>query len=71
MSKDEIFNKLAEIFYNEEVRLMNRVDTLERYVRYHSTDTQALIELIEVRANYNYFKSYILDVLKFLSLFDR
>lgn len=71
MSKDEIYNKLCEIFYAEEVRLLNRISVLERYVRYHSTDSQALIQLIEVRANLNYFRKYILDVLNYLKMFDR
>lgn len=71
MSKDEIFNKLCEIFFNEEVRLLNRVSFLERYVRYHNSDSQALIELIEARANLKYFRTYLMDVLNFIKLFDR
>lgn len=71
MSKDEIYNKLCEIYFAEEVRLLNRVSYLEGYVRYHSTDNYALIELIEARANLIYFQKYILDVLKYLKLFDR
>lgn len=70
MSRDEIFNKLCEIYYNEEVRLMNRVSELERMVRYNSTDNYLLVELIQARARLEYFRIYILDVLNFLKFFD-
>lgn len=71
MSKDEIYVKLCEIFWNEEVRLQNKLDHLEYLSRYRINDKYIQVELIETRANLTYFKTYINDILKYLETFDR
>ena len=71
MSKDEIYVKLCEIFWNEEVRLQNKLDQLEYLSRYRINDSHIQVELIETRANLAYFKTYINDILKYLEIFDR
>jgi hypothetical protein len=71
MSRDEIYNALCSVFFNEEVRLLNKVQELEAFVHQHGADDGTMLELIRARARLNYFRTYILDVLKYIKYFDR
>lgn len=70
MSRDEIYNKLCEIFFAEEVRLEARIDTLQFRLRQLNFDKYTMLEYIQAVAIRNYFHSYMLDVLKYLKFFD-
>lgn len=69
MSQDDIYNALCEIFFNEEVRLLNRISELETYIRCSGSDDTVMLELIRARARFTYFKSYMKDVLNYLKYF--
>lgn len=71
MSKDDIFNALCSIFFQEEIRLMNEVSNIEYLIRYRGAADDSMLELIQARAKLNYFRNYMREVLDFLKYFDR
>lgn len=71
MSKDEIYNALCRVFFAEEVRLSDIVHHLEYFIWQHGSTPERQVELIQAQARLDYFKSYMLDVLKFLKYYDR
>lgn len=70
MSREEIFNKLCEIFFAEEVRLEARIDSLQFRLRHSNFDKHTMVEYIQAVAVREYFHNYMLDVLKYLKFFD-
>ena len=70
MSRDEIFNKLCEIFFAEEVRLEAQIDVLQFRLRHSNFDKLTMIEYIQAVAVREYFRKYMLDVLRYLRFFD-
>ena len=71
LSKDDIYNALCAVFFNEEIRLENSVREIEYRMWQRGADANVIIELIQAQARFDYFRTYILDVLRFLNNFDR
>lgn len=71
MSKDDIYNALCAVFFAEEVRLQDRISDIQYRMWQRGADTNIIIELIQAQARYDYFRTYMLDVLNFLKNFDR
>ena len=70
MSREEIFNKLCEIFFAEEVRLEAQIDMLQFRLRTSNFDKFTMVEYIQAVAVLEYFRKYMLDVLRYLRFFD-
>lgn len=70
MSRDEIFNKLCEIFFAEEVRLEARIDMLQHKLKHSDFDRMTMIEYIQAVAERDYFRKYMLDILRHLKFFQ-
>lgn len=71
MSKDDIYNALCAVFFAEEVRLQDRISDIQYRMWQRGADANIIIELIQAQARYDYFRTYMLDVLNFLKNFDR
>ena len=71
MSKDDIYNALCAVFFAEEVRLQDRISDIQYRMWQRGADANVIIELIQAQSRYDYFRTYILDVLNFLKNFDR
>lgn len=71
MSKDDIYNALCAVFFAEEVRLQDRISDIQYRMWQRGADANVIIELIQAQARFDYFRTYMLDVLNFLKNFDR
>lgn len=71
MSKDDIYNALCAVFFAEEVRLQDRISDIQYRMWQRGADINTYIELIQAQTRYDYFRTYMLDVLNFLKNFDR
>ncbi len=71
MSKDDIYNALCAVFFAEEIRLEDSVREIEYRMWQRGADTHTYIEFIQAQARLDYFRTYILDVLRYLNNFDR
>ena len=70
MSRDDIYNALCSVFFQEEIRLLNEVSQIEYMIRYRGADDGSMLKLIQARAKLNYFRTYIREILDFLKYFD-
>lgn len=71
LSKDDIYNALCAVFFAEEVRLQERISDIQYRMWQRGADANVIIELIQAQARFDYFRTYMLDVLNFLKNFDR
>lgn len=67
---EELYNRICNIFFQEEVRLQNVITEKMNYIiKYAPTDAQAYIELAQAKANREYFDKYVFRMLGWLQGF--
>lgn len=70
MYNDDIFNALCRLWFEEEVRLEAKAqNSLDVLLRSGGSNHEVMLDYIESCARLNYFRDYIVDVLKWLSNF--
>ena len=63
----DMYNKICNIFFSEEVRLQNIVtDKMNFIIKFAPTDARMYIELAEAKAVKHYFDKYVFTMLDWL-----
>lgn len=72
MLSEDMYNRICNLFNTEDVRLENNIIEHQNYIfRFRPSEPVPYIRLIQAQARFDYFRTYILDVLRFLNNFDR
>ena len=67
MLDEELYNRICNIFFQEEVRLQNEItDKMNFIIKYAPTDAHAYIELAQAKSNKEYFDKYVFRMLDWL-----
>lgn len=69
MISDDMYNRICSLFFSEEIRLNNNLVECENFIfRYHPTDPDPYIKLIQAQTEKAYFDRYVFSL---LSWFDK
>lgn len=67
MLDEQLYNRMCNIFFSEEVRLQNIVtDKMNFIIKFAPTDARMYIELAEAKAVKHYFDKYVFTILDWL-----
>ena len=67
MLSEELYNRICNIFFHEEVRLENEITEKMNFIfKYAPTDAHVYIELVQAKANKDYSDKYVFRMLDWL-----
>lgn len=69
MSYEDVFNRLCMFYYAEEARLLNNISSAEAFMRKSDFDIYAVVQLVQAKAEYHYFRTKVLELIKYISYF--
>lgn len=70
MLSEDMYNRICNIFNQEDVRLENNITEYQNYIfRFRPSDPAAYIRLIQAQAEKDYFDRYIYSLLNWLNNF--
>ena len=69
MISEDMYNRICQLFFLEEVRLNNVVIDKMNYTKYTPIDAAAYIDLIRAKSNKDYFDKYVFRMLGWLEGF--
>ncbi|MBR3908964.1 MAG: hypothetical protein IKJ50_04510 [Clostridia bacterium] len=67
LNADELYNRLSYLFFEEQRRLECDVEEKLKRVTFNRSDVYALIEYVKAVERAEYFRCYMLDILRWIS----
>ncbi len=70
MLSENLYNRICQLFFNEDVRLSNNLVEIENYIfHYRPIEPEPYIKLVQAQTEKAYFDKYIFSILRWLDSF--